>query len=73
VRLSRREIAGRDRIVGWTLVTLAAVVAVTHWLQHVGAITVLRPEARADLLIGYPTAGILGLLGVIVLGRRKTL
>ncbi|MGH2789244.1 MAG: hypothetical protein ACRDJV_15305 [Actinomycetota bacterium] len=57
----------RRRAIGWTLVALAVVVGVTHWLAHLGAL--YEDKAVWDLTIGYPTAGILGVAGAIVLSK----
>lgn len=57
----------RRRIIGWTLVALGVIVGVTHWLAHLGAL--YEDRALWDLTIGYPTAGILGVAGAIVLSK----
>lgn len=62
---SRRQ----RRIAAWTLFTLAIVIAVTHLLEHAGAFQVMSPGLQ-DLLIGYPAAAVLAVLGGVVLGRR---
>lgn len=46
----------------------AAVVGVTHLLSHLGAFQVLPSAAAQDLLIGYPTAAVLAVTGLVVLG-----
>lgn len=53
------------RGIGWTLVGLALVIGVTHWLAHLGVLYDDRP--MWDLVIGYPMAGLLGVAGAIVL------
>lgn len=57
----------RRRAIGWALVALAVVVGVTHWLAHLGAL--YEDKAIWDLTIGYPTAGILGIAGAILLTK----
>ena len=57
----------RRRIFGWTLVALAVVVGVTHWLAHLGAL--YEDTGLYDLTIGYPMAGLLGVSGAIVLSK----
>ena len=57
----------RRRFVGWTLVALAVVVGVTHWLAHLGAL--YEDTGLYDLTIGYPMAGLLGVWGAIVLSK----
>ena len=58
----------RRRAIGWSMVGVAVVVGIQHWLQHLGVHEVLSP-GLADLLIGYPTAGLLGIGGAIVLSK----
>lgn len=57
----------RRRAIGWTLVALGVIVGVTHWLAHLGVL--YEDRALWDLTIGYPTAGILGVAGAIVLSK----
>jgi hypothetical protein len=57
----------RRRALGWGLVALAVIVAVSHWLAHLGVL--YEDNALWDLTIGYPMAGVLGIGGAIVLGR----
>ena len=46
---------------------LAILVAVGHIFEHGGAIRLMSPGLQ-DLLIGYPTAGLLAIMGAIRLG-----
>jgi hypothetical protein len=57
----------RRRAFGWALVSLAIVVAVTHWFAHVGMLYDDKPIW--DLTIGWPMAGLLGIWGAIVLSK----
>ncbi len=57
----------RRRVFGWALVALALVIGVTHWLAHLGAL--YEDTGLADLMIGYPTAGLLAIAGSIVLSK----
>ncbi|CAN5780828.1 hypothetical protein BH18ACT15_BH18ACT15_02660 [soil metagenome] len=57
----------RRRALGWALVGLAVAVLMTHWLRHLGVGS--YPSGLEDLAIGYPTAGLLGMLGAVVLSR----
>lgn len=57
----------RRRTFGWTLVALAVVVGVTHWLAHLGAL--YEDSGLYDLTIGYPTALLLGIASAIVLSK----
>ncbi len=58
----------RRKVWAGALVTTGAIIGVSHWLQHLGAYTLLDP-GLADLLIGYPMSGALIVAGLIVLGR----
>jgi hypothetical protein len=57
----------RRRFFGWSLVALAVVVGVTHWLAHLGAL--YQDTGLWDLTIGYPMAAVLGMSGAIVLSK----
>ena len=57
----------RRRIFGWSLVALAVVVGVTHWLAHLDVL--YKATGLSDLAIGYPMAALLGIAGAIVLSR----
>ncbi|MDP9299567.1 MAG: hypothetical protein M3P43_01505 [Actinomycetota bacterium] len=58
----------RRRILGWSLVTFAVVMAVQHYVHHLGAFTLISPGAD-DLFAGYPLAAALGVVGAIVLTK----
>lgn len=53
---------------GWGLVAVGVLVFVTHLAQHAGFIRLI-PEPAADLLIGYPVAFGLGVVGAVILTR----
>lgn len=57
----------RIRAFGWTLVALGVIVGVSHWLAHLGVL--YEATGLADLLVGYPMAGLLGVAGAVVLSR----
>ena len=57
----------RIRAFGWMLVGVAVAVGVTHWLAHLGVL--YRATSLSDLLVGYPTAALLGIGGAIVLSK----
>jgi hypothetical protein len=59
----------RRRAFGWSLVGLAVLVGVTHWLAHLGAL--YEDRALWDLTIGYPTAGALAVVGILVLSKTS--
>lgn len=54
---------------GWTLVGLAIVVGVSHWLTHLG-VWGFASQGLMDLMAGYPMAGMLGVLGAITLSKN---
>lgn len=58
----------RRRFAGWTLVSIAIFIGVSHWVGHLGFFHVASPGME-DLLIGYPTAALLGIAGSIVLSK----
>ena len=58
----------RRRILGWSLVSLAIVVGVTHWLEHLGFFS-FASSGVEDLVAGYPMAMLLGVAGAIVLSK----
>lgn len=64
----RRQMRGRTVLsrVGAGLMVAAPVIALVHMLRHLGA----NPGAVEDLAFGYPTAGGLFVLGLILLGVR---
>ena len=59
----------RNKILGWSLLGLAVTVAATHALDHGGAFHILSNQGLEDLTIGYPTAGLLALGAVVLLGQ----
>lgn len=67
----RRRYRGRQqrRIVAWALFALAAVIALTHVLEHAGIFQVMSPGLE-DLVIGYPAAMVIAVAGGVALGRR---
>lgn len=67
-RRRRYRTRRRRRVAAWALFALAAVVAITHILEHAGAFQVMSPGLE-DLLIGYPSAMLVAVAGGIVLGR----
>lgn len=56
------------RGLGWGLVALGIVVGVSHWLAHI-QLWGFADQGLMDLVAGYPMAALLGVSGVIVLGR----
>lgn len=56
------------RTVGWSLVVLGILVGVSHWLEHLQVFQIASPAVQ-DVFAGYPMAGLLGVIGSIVLSR----
>lgn len=69
-----RQLSGwtRRRIIGWALITVAAIVAVQHVLAHSGLRPIPLSMGWQDLLVGYPMAGLLLVIAVIVLGQQAS-
>jgi di/tricarboxylate transporter len=57
----------RHRVEGAVLVSLAIVIAVAHLFEHSGSL-VLMSQGLEDLLIGFPTAALLAIIGLVRLG-----
>lgn len=62
--LQRRR---QHKIQGALLITLGAVIAVLHVFEHAGTVA-LMSQGLEDLLLGFPMAALLTLLGLIRLG-----
>lgn len=59
----------RRQVLATVLFGLAGLVLVSHLLEHVGVLRLMSPAAQ-DILVGYPTAGLLAIVGGIMLGVR---
>lgn len=60
------------RIVGWLVAVIAVLVAAVHWIAHLGYPVLPAPMGWQDLLVGYPTAALLGVVAAIILGQRPS-
>jgi hypothetical protein len=60
----------KRRVLSWSLFGLAGVVAVQHLLAHAGWRPVPLSMGWQDVLIGYPMAIVLAIVGAIVLDPR---
>lgn len=56
----------RRRSLSWGLIALGIVVGVSHWFEHFGLIRIASLSAE-DLAIGYPTAALLAIVGLMLL------
>lgn len=68
-RLRAYRRARRLLRVGQVLMGSGAVIALVHWLGHVGAFGG-QPSNLADLLAGYPAAALVFVAGAILAGQR---
>lgn len=64
-----RQLAGWSprRVATWALFVLAAIVAVQHLLAHSGERPLPISMGWQDLLVGYPMAALLALVGLFLL------
>lgn len=60
----------KRRVLSWSLFSLGLVVAGQHLLAHAGWRPLPVSMGWQDLLVGYPTAGVLALVGLLVLDPR---
>jgi hypothetical protein len=61
----------RQKVIGWCLVGLAGVIALQHFLRHVNTVDVtpFLSIGLQDVVIGYPMAGVMLLIAVVLLGQ----
>lgn len=67
------KIVRRESILTWTwrlLVVLALVIALQHLLAHAGYAPLPISLGAQDLLVGYPTAAVFGIVGLLIWGRK---
>lgn len=66
---TRRKYQKRNRDRRWAigLVSAGAVVGVQHWLEHLSVISWPFDPTIQDLTIGYPTAALLIIVGLVKL------
>ncbi len=66
---ARREFQDRRKrhAVAHSLFVVAGVMAISHFFEHAGMIQPL-PQKTSDLLIGWPMAALLAMIGGIVYG-----
>jgi di/tricarboxylate transporter len=57
------------RILGWVLVGIAVLVAVVHWVAHLGYPILPWSLGWQDVLVGYPAAALFGVVAAIILGQ----
>lgn len=57
------------RLIGWIVAGISILMLLTHLVAHIGWRPVPLSMGWQDLLIGYPDAGVLGVVAAIVLGQ----
>ncbi len=67
-RLQHAAKTRQKHIVGAVLIALGFVVAAAHIVEHLDYLRLMSPGWQ-DLLIGYPTAGLLILAGFVLVGQ----
>ncbi|ART70632.1 hypothetical protein BTO20_20690 [Mycobacterium dioxanotrophicus] len=55
----------RYRAAGWVLVGIGAVMAIVHVVTHLGRLHIVGYQ---DLLLGYPMAAVLTIVGFVIVG-----
>jgi hypothetical protein len=55
------------RVISWSLFALAPLIAVQHLVAHAGWRPIPLSMGWQDILIGYPTAGVLLVVGLLAL------
>lgn len=65
LRSRTREPVTRQRVSA-VLIVAGVVIFAQHWVSHIGAFSVISGSAD-DLIIGYPTAGVLVFTGLMML------
>lgn len=65
-QLRKRPRVALHTVIGVVLLLLAATLIPTHLAEHAGAIR-LMPQNLEDVLIGFPTAAVLGIAGFVAL------
>lgn len=58
------------RVAGFVLMGVGVVMAIVHIGAHLGKFSLLPTVGLQDLLIGWPMAGVLFLIGGVFAGRR---
>lgn len=70
-RRSEWERRRRRRFLAYALMALGAIVGGSHVLEHAGAFRLLPNPALQDIILGYPTAGVLVVVGLMMLPAQR--
>lgn len=60
----------RRRVAAWTLFVVAFVIAAQHLLAHLGTRPIPMGMGMQDILIGWPMAGLLAIVGLMIIDPR---
>lgn len=71
-RAARQQLSlwSTRRVVAWSLFGVAVLVAVFHVLAHGGWRPIGLSMGWQDLLLGYPMAGLLAIVGLMTLDKQ---
>ncbi len=70
-RRSDWERRRRRRFLAYGLMALGVLIAGSHVLEHAGIFQLLPNPALQDILLGYPTGGILVVVGLAMLPAQR--
>lgn len=65
----------KQAILKWTaygLLVVAVAIAAQHLFAHAGYRPIPMTMGQQDLLVGYPTAAVLGMIGLFIWGRKPS-
>lgn len=62
------HLSRRRQSIAWSLIGAGGVVGLSHLLQHIGLYELMSP-GMSDIFIGYPTAFVLVIFGVMRVAR----
>lgn len=65
----RRQVFLRS---GQALMAIGALIAIIHWLTHLGMFGAEQPPLTLDLLAGYPMGGLLFVAGAVLASRKPS-
>lgn len=57
------------RIIAWSIIVFAGLMALNHIFAHMGESWLPMSLGWQDLLVGWPMAGVIALVGFIILGQ----
>lgn len=69
----KKQLRGRwtpRRVLAWSLFGLALVIAIQHIFAHLGKPILSFSMGLQDLVIGWPMAGVIALVGLLILDAK---